>query len=209
MRVRVDDVSLWTKALVPSIFCLKIRDKRCSTGFQILNVSRVQELSPVVFWGQFFQWWDCWLKVPWRVLSGRKCSSSTDQERILFHPFLLPSPSPFSPSPAWRWIWRHFFCEGFLSLPHLGRSRMFCAGAHWEEIPSGSGSRVAVARGTHSTGICRGSGSSKQFLIHDASHRKCSWKNSNYSPVKNIHLEMEFMGVPKSLLATTCHVNLL
>lgn len=190
-------MSLWTKTLVPSVFCLKIRDERCSTGFQILNVSGVQELSAMVFWGQCFfsgetgDWKYCEEFCPVESAAAALTRSIFCSTHFCSHP-LLHSPCLLLEDGS-----GDICCKGFLSLPQLGRNRTICAGAHWEEIPSGSG------KGTHNTRVCRGSGSSKQFLVHDASHRKCSSKNSNYCPVKNIRLKnLGFMGVLKT---TPCY----
>lgn len=89
-----------------------------------------------------------------------------------------------------------FVKDSYLCPSYNGRNRTICAGAHWEEIPSGCGTG-------HTQQWCmQRKWKLQTILIHDASHRKCSWKNSNCSSVKNIHLKMGFMGIPRT---TPCY----
>lgn len=119
------------------VFCLRIRDERCSVGLQILAVSGGQELSAILE-SRVFSLGRLWLKVPWRVLSCRK-----------YHgPGAGCVPPLFSPITFSCLLLEYgsgdIFCEGFCVCPSWAET--VCAG---EGIPGGSGSWVAVAQGTH------------------------------------------------------------
>lgn len=132
------------------------------------------------------------------------CSSSTDQEHIFFSPFLLASPSPFLLFPVWRWIWSHFLWRIPISAQVITAETEQSVLEHIERK-----FQVAVARGTHNNGVCRGSGSSKQFWSMMLPIESAAERIQIALLLKIFILRWGLWEFPKPLLATTCHENLL